>query len=279
LTYTASTRTISGITLNEITSEYVGSPLLFIIGAVTYFGFISSVTSDLSSTTVVLAVSASLPSSSGTVTSITVIAYNDASDIITLTDLKQYLGVTVTGTDAMFASWITEISSILESRLGYPVMPRDVEELANGAGGSKIYLRGRILSIYGDTENDRLANLQYRNSVSSDWINLLTDENSFWLNPDDAFAVYLLDSNYFPSGIKNIRIKYNSGMSDVQIAEFSKIAKEMIQIMWDESKSGMQPRLGMSSKNRGGAGSNLGDSFLDMNPRWQKTIDRYRKML
>lgn len=209
-----------------------------------------------------------------------VVVYANAVDIITLAALKDYLGVTETKNDTLFTGWITDISNLIEARLGQQVMSRPIEELANGGGGTKLYLnQSRVLSLVGDDEATRLSNLQVRDSVSDDWENLVDDENLIWFNPRDAWAIYLLDHNFFTVGMKNIRILYNGGMSDALIAEFSKMAKEMIQVMWDESKAGGLPRLGMQTKNRGGAGSSLGDTFLDMNPRWQKTIDRYRKIL
>jgi hypothetical protein len=35
----------------------------------------------------------------------------------------------------------------------------------------------------------------------------------------------------------------------------------------------------MQTQNRGGSGTTVGDTFIDMEPRWQKIIDRYKKII
>jgi len=50
--------------------------------------------------------------------------------------------------------------------------------------------------------------------------------------------------------------------------------------MWDESNNGTRARLGLASTNISGAGVSGTDSYADIDTqRWQKTIDRYRRLL
>jgi hypothetical protein len=69
MTYDHTTRVISGLVSGEIGSEYVGTPILFVIGGLTYFGTIESITL----TTLTIVASTSLPTASGTVTAIEIL--------------------------------------------------------------------------------------------------------------------------------------------------------------------------------------------------------------
>ena len=90
--------------------------------------------------------------------------------------------------------------------------------------------------------------------------------------------IELLDYNQFPIGRKNIRVNYTAGFSPIP-SDIIKMIYEMIQVMLDESAAGQWPRLGMQTQNRGGSGTTVGDTFIDMEPRWQKIIDRYKKII
>jgi hypothetical protein len=63
LTYTYLTRTISGLTAGQIQTSDIGNAISFTVGAAQYIGVIESI----AATSIVLAASASLPSTDGTV--------------------------------------------------------------------------------------------------------------------------------------------------------------------------------------------------------------------
>jgi hypothetical protein len=278
MTYTALTRTITGITLNAITSEEIGSLLSFVIGTATYSSTIASVTAD-TDTTVILDASATLPVADGTVISFELaVVYNNAVDIITLNGLKKYLGMTDVSKDALLSEWITLLSRLVENKLVQPVQPIAIEEILNGDMSNRIYLeKGRIIALVGADEATRLSNLQYRILATDSWTNLLTDESFIYIEVNNWF-IELLDYNQFPIGRKNIRVNYTAGFSPIP-SDIIKMIYEMIQVMLDESAAGQWPRLGMQTQNRGGSGTTVGDTFIDMEPRWQKIIDRYKKII
>ena len=100
MNYTFSTRTISGITLGQVTSEYISSPILFVIGTTTYFGTIATVTAG-TDTSVTLENTETLPTADGTVTSIelpepidTATAYSTHDDILSLISTYDLAGLT-----------------------------------------------------------------------------------------------------------------------------------------------------------------------------------------
>lgn len=278
MTYTALTRTITGITLNAITSEEIGSLLSFVIGTATYSSTIASVTAD-TDTTVILNPAATLPVTDGTVISFELaVVYNNAVDIITLNGLKKYLGMTDVSKDALLSEWITLLSRLVENKLVQPVQPIAIEEILNGDMSNRIYLeKGRIIALVGADEATRLSNLQYRILATDSWTNLLTDESFIYIEVNNWF-IELLDYNQFPIGRKNIRVNYTAGFSPIP-SDIIKMIYEMIQVMLDESAAGQWPRLGMQTQNRGGSGTTVGDTFIDMEPRWQKIIDRYKKII
>jgi len=205
--------------------------------------------------------------------------YNDALDIVTLAQVKDYMGVTDTTNDAMFAVWITMLSQMIENILMQPVQPITTEEILDGDGSSKLFLnKGRIVDLVADPGTaSKLDSLECRDSALVDWERIIEDTGLYYLDPKSSWCIELLDNYVFPKGQKNIRVYYSAGFSPLP-ADIVKVVLEMMQVMWDESKAGKQPRLGMTSKNRSGAGSGLGDSFLDMNPRWKLTLDRYKRL-
>ena len=205
--------------------------------------------------------------------------YNDALDIVTLAQVKDYMGITETTNDAVFAVWITMLSQMIENILMQPVKPITVEEILDGDGSSKLFLnKGRIVDLVVDPVSaSKLDSLEYRDSALVAWERIIEDAGLYHLDPKSSWCIELLDNYVFYSGQKNIRVYYSAGFSPLP-ADIVKVVLEMMQVMWDESKAGKQPRLGISSKNRSGAGSGLGGSFLDMNPRWKLTLDRYKRL-
>jgi hypothetical protein len=87
MNYAYLTRIISGLAAGEIGSVYINTPIIFVIGGVTYSGVIYSI---VNTTSISLAVSSSLPTANGTVTSITLVDYAPA--YCTQADLEKHIG-------------------------------------------------------------------------------------------------------------------------------------------------------------------------------------------
>lgn len=88
MTYTALTRTISNLISGEIGTEYIGTPIIFVIGGVTYFASIESISSL---TSIVLLASGSLPQADGAVDNIELI--DMSTNYCTQQDLENRIGV------------------------------------------------------------------------------------------------------------------------------------------------------------------------------------------
>lgn len=195
-----------------------------------------------------------------------------------LVELKQYLGETGSSNDDMLVSWLITVTGVLESELNQPIASRPATDILNGSGSAVQYLRsGRIISLMGSDATARLANLQYRDSATSAWANIVDDEDLISIDSDNVLKIELLDGAVFPSGRKNIRVYYNCGMSGRGLLEVKKIAFEKIQTMWDESKQGGN-LLGKISRNIGEGGMSQNLSLKDMESRWATTINRYRRL-
>ena len=204
-----------------------------------------------------------------------------AVDIVTLDSLRTYLNNPDTKNDAMFSEWITLISNLVESKLEQPVIPRRVVDIVDGSGTYKqSTITGRIVNMTADVNGSLLASVQYRSNTISDWQNMLWTEGYIYVDVViEPYCVQLVNWASFPRWIKNIRLDYNCGFIDPALSEIKKMVMEMIQVMWDDSKAGGMPRLGMQSKSHSGSGTVFTDTFLDMNPRWQRLIDRYKRLL
>lgn len=226
---------------------------------------------NLPGTYSVQALAASLPASPIVFTAV-------GGTIASLTQVKQYMGIAATTNDAMLMSWLTIATSVIEHYIQQPVVPRVVTDIIDGDGSYKVYVKtGRIVDIY--SVPDRASNVQYRNAPTDTWQNIVPSDDYIFLDPTDKWSVQLLGYYFFYSGIlKNVRVCYKAGFAQTPY-DLQKVCIEMVQLMWDESKQGGSPRLGMQSANRGTSGGTLGDSFLNMNDRWKFTLDRYRRLV
>jgi hypothetical protein len=201
-----------------------------------------------------------------------------ATAIVTLSQVKEYLGETGTTNDTLLTNWITRVTSILEAMLDQPVYSRVVTDYLDGQQSSNLYLKsGRIRSLYGSSEVLRLGSLQSRDTATATPADLVTDEDYIYLNERNDWCIELLDGNYFPYGQKNIRVKYYAGAGEKMLAEIQQVALEMIQMMWNESKQGGD-MLGKISKNMSQTGLSTNISLKDLTPEWQIIIDRWRRL-
>jgi hypothetical protein len=199
--------------------------------------------------------------------------------IITSLQAKQYLGINDTAFDGFIDSWIDLASGRVEAHLRRKVKSQEIEEILDGTGTYTLCPRySPIISIVGDTENDQLGNVQYRDSVSSSWTNLLTDIDVLVMDEHRPWELVIGDeSTVWPIGWQNIRLEYNAGWTDVP-AEIQMVVIEMVAKAYQESNVG-RSSLGVSSSSVGQAGGSGSVSFLDLTDRWMKMLQPYRLMV
>ena len=199
-------------------------------------------------------------------------------NIISLKDAKDYLGIPLTEVtnDTIISTWITEASSQIESIIGQIVVPRLVTDILSGDGSSAIITQsGRVLSIY--ETPDTMSNVQWRPSALDAWEDIATDSDEILIDATDPWVIRLIDLN-FPKGYRNIRLCYNAGFSPIP-GDFTEVCVEMVTDKWNKSKLSPTPRLGMSAQNKGGSGQSVGDSFVDLVPRWAARLAKYRRLV
>ncbi len=199
--------------------------------------------------------------------------------IITLNEAKAYLNISTGGTawDSTLETWIDWVSGKFEEETRNKVNATAITEILDGDGtGFLETTYFPVLSIYGDTEAERLANLQKRASPISDWEDILTSESYIFIEETDATKIQLL--NYvFPAGVKNIRVKYWAGYSAANVpTDIKKVILEALATMWKESNLG-KGLLNVSSETANVAGASI--SYRDFGPRWDAVVARRRKYL
>ncbi len=198
------------------------------------------------------------------------------TDLVTLAEVKAYMNKTDSTDDTVLSVWITEETSRIESFVGQPIVPRLVTEYLSGDGSSTIQtLGGRVSSIY--TVATAMANVQSGEMTSGSWswTNIATTADQIFIDQTNPWMIELLDGLTFPKGRRNIKATYYAGFSSIP-GEIKSVCIEMVVNRWNESKRSDSPRLGMGTANRGGAGQSLGDSFIDMAPRWAERLNKHR---
>lgn len=200
-------------------------------------------------------------------------------------DLKKYLGIKDADTtnDALYSSWLGEVSIEIERRLRQAVMPRiGMSEILNGNRMSVLYMeQARIVELTKDNMGSILSSVQVRDTSEEDWYNLLDYDESIYIETSRNYpwSVELLDYNYFPWGLRNIKISFTGGMNPIP-GDIHEMSQQMVQLMIDNSKHGGAPRLGMKTRSRGIAGVPLGDSYIDIDSeQWQKVINRWKRLI
>ncbi len=206
-----------------------------------------------------------------------VIFTETALAIQSLAQVKNYLGFSDTAHDSLIAPWIGLTTERIESALGQPVTPRNYTEILSGTGASVIYFKhGRLASLQIDNTGSVLSSVQYRGISQDTWQNIVATDAQVFADPADDWSLELLDGYYFPWGIGNIQVKKIEGFHRIP-GDITNLVSEMVQIMYDESKAGRMPRLGMKTMNRSQSPGSMGDTFGDLTPRWEAVINRYKR--
>ena len=194
--------------------------------------------------------------------------------IVTLAEAKSQMKFDDTTNDSYLAPMIGEVSQVIEAKLEQPVTSRQIEDIVDGSGWEFQFANyGRIISLV----NNALTSLQYRDSATASWTNLLDDLNYAYINPAHAWKIELLDGYIFPAGQKNVRLYCNMGFDPIP-GDIHTMALEMVQNRWDESRRSGVPRLGIGSESGSGASVSKGKGFIDlMDTRWKHVIDKWKR--
>jgi hypothetical protein len=175
--------------------------------------------------------------------------------------------------DDLLEGWVNFISDRIEKMIDNKAALQTVTEYLDGTNcDTLIPTFYPISALSGTNEAERLASLQYRN-LDGTWSNLMTSENKIHI-----YSYYIrIDDVVFPGGACNIKIVYKAGFSPMH-GTIALVAREMLQMLWNESRHGSN-WLGKSSVSDSGRGGSSGDSLLDMNPRWNTTLEHMRRIV
>lgn len=201
-------------------------------------------------------------------------AASGANDIVTLSELKSYLRKTDTAQDNFLQDWITIVSGQIERYCGRKFRVQTVTETLDGDGSNTLYTTYfPVTALAGDTDSEKLSNLQYRNTPDDAWTNIETNINHIFIDSKTPY-IELYDT-YFPEGRLNIRVSYKPGYSTIP-EDVKRVACEMVAMVWKESNAGGYFRLGESSTTESVAGTNFTRNFIDLDKRWKAILDSYR---
>lgn len=194
-----------------------------------------------------------------------------AQDIITAAEFKSYFGVSGSDKDTIIGTFITDCSSWIESYLGSKVVSQTVtNEIGNGNGTEKHYTNfGPIVSV---------TTLEKRGSPDDSWAAFPSDTDHILVDPVNKAYIELYNT-YFPYGRSNIRVTYAAGYSTVP-NPIKQVAYEMVTMRFRDSNDAAfgGNRLGLDSMTQTNAGGGSSSkSFIDMMPRWERVLNRYKR--
>ena len=202
MTYTYTTRTISGLAVGDITAGYINTPILFKVDGVQYFGKIASLPST---TSVVLTASASLPVANGTVTDVKVAdlgthSYQDYLDEIASLIQDGAGKLTTTDIDKIVKKAVTDWGKDV---------PLKVSKKITGTGSNKYTLDTTFSGLWKHGYS-QLFGIEYPYGLEPP--SSLEDED--WQIYDDGsaqdgsnLALWLIDNT--PSTIENFVVKFS----------------------------------------------------------------------
>ena len=197
-----------------------------------------------------------------------------ARSIVSLNDVKEYLGIgrATTDKDAMLEKWIDWISGKFES---------DIENIVK-AQSKTVYLggSGEIWQIVPWYPVIQLAtpsydDVQYRTGATEDWTAIVDDVDLISIDAEHQDRITLLDGYTFPVGDENIKIQYIAGYVIVP-GDIAILVLEAMQTMWNNSRQGGN-QLGFGSSTMTTTLGSASVSNIDSGGRWNEVVRRYKK--
>jgi hypothetical protein len=208
--------------------------------------------------------------------------------IVTLDELKDFLGISLTDTaqDDFLQLWINESSNEIEEWIDNKAKSQTItNETGRGNGRYKYrpkYYPIVAIGIVGATDAQKLASVQYLDDTT--WTDLETDLTNFILhNPvnelstdQNSFNIESLDVAFpLSTGKENIRLTYQAGYSTVP----SRIRKACLLLASDLFKQSMKgdSRLGLESVSRSEGGGNSSTRYKDVMVEVDKLLEPYKR--
>lgn len=128
-------------------------------------------------------------------------------DLISLAQLKAYLGVQSTADDLVLASLISQISRAISTYLNRPfIWPRNVVDVFDGNGRVRIQLRHWPVVAVTSVSIDGRAVPQATSELASGWTLEAGDDE-----PPGAMQMLMLRGGAFLRGWQNVSVAYRAG--------------------------------------------------------------------
>ena len=179
-----------------------------------------------------------------------------ANDLTTLANVKQYLGITASASDALLQQLISAASAFIGNYTSRNFLTQTYTEMMNGTGSSRLMVKHTPLI-----------------SVSSVIINGLpvaaggsSQIPGFW---SDSKFIYL-NGYRFTVGFSNVALVYSAGY-DIAPLDVEQIAIELT-----VNKYKRKDRIGENSKNL--AGQVISYSIVDLSAENQKLLGKYKRV-
>jgi hypothetical protein len=192
--------------------------------------------------------------------------------IVSLQQVKEYMGVAGFEKDSMLSEWLDIVSDEIERFCQSKFKPQAIEnEIQSGDGTA--FLFPEYIPILG-LATGATSDLQVRDAANGTWRDLVASLEQVLTDKNMPFIEFA--DGVFPRGTRNIKVSYRCGYELIP-GDIRRTAMEMMQMMWNESKQGAD-WLGKRSKTQPETGSARSLEFMTMKPEWERTLDRYRKV-
>ena len=187
--------------------------------------------------------------------------------LISISDVKNYIDVLATDTtyDTILTTLVSVASETIERYCNQPIASTLTTENFIGNG---------IASKYLDYFPVNSINaIQYQTDVGEDWVDVDTSEYELY-NINRGY--YIENSGGF-SSLYRYRAGLNVGYSTIPY-DVQNVAIEMCAVSYNESAINGGMRLGIESMTDNRINIVATTKYLDMNSRWKRVLDSYRKI-
>jgi hypothetical protein len=201
-----------------------------------------------------------------------------AYDLDTVANVKVYMGIASTDAtqDTLLQTLISNVSLGIEGYLDRKIVVQTItEELLCGTGTNRLY--PKYTPVYGPSTTAHWeSDLFYRDTLTGSWVAIEDDDEHAYLKSDDPSFIELYEEVFPWSGtFANIKISYKAGYNPVP-GDLMLTFYEMVQRAFDESKAGKNQ---LAVQSIGDTRSSISTTFKDMQPKWEKVLNRYKRLV
>ena len=140
------------------------------------------------------------------------------SALCLLADVKTYLGITVTTTDAVLSSLITNVSAVIESYCNRTFAQATYNDTRNGTGSDRMFLANGPVTAVASVTIDGIAITAAPDAITAGYV-------------FDDSLVYLRPGGFYPSrfnkGVQNCTIVYTAGYATIP-ADVAQVCIEIV---------------------------------------------------